>query len=98
MSFLSTKWQALAFALLSALSYPLLRYGVDLYTETGALFFYVLSFLITLWYLKRPSVKLIIANGLVISIGFLWKEYTIVNALFLPCFWLPRLYPQQRAH
>ena len=80
-AFFEDRWKALTVALLSVLSYPLLRYGVDLYTETWALFFYCLSLLLTLRYLKVPSKKLIIANALVISIGFLWKEYSVVTGI-----------------
>ena len=95
--FFGRKKQALAFALLAALSYPVLRYGVDLYTETGALFFYIASLLLTLRYLKAPSKKLIVANALVISLGFLWKEYSVVNAIIFGLLLLTeRIAPYER--
>ncbi len=64
-----------------ALSYPILKYGVDILTETGALSFYVWSLLLTLKYLKAPSWRLLLANAAVVTIGFMWKEYVIVAAL-----------------
>jgi hypothetical protein len=68
-------------ALIGALSYPMLRYGVDLYTETGAQFFYVLSLLFTLLYLRAPSRKMLLWNALALGIGFLWKEYSVVAGI-----------------
>ncbi len=68
-------------AIYVALSYPILKYGVELLTETGALFFYVLSLYYTLRYLKMPSMKLVITNAAIVTIGFLWKEYSIVSAV-----------------
>ncbi|MHB8660821.1 MAG: hypothetical protein ACYC75_02720 [Minisyncoccota bacterium] len=79
--FFEDRWLAFIAALLGALSYPILRYGVDLYTETGAQFFYVLSLVLTLLFIKRPSRKLLIANGLALGIGLLWKEYSVVAGL-----------------
>lgn len=79
--FFEDRWLAFISALLGALSYPILRYGVDLYTETGAQFFYVLSLVLTLLYLKSPSRKWLIWNALAIGIGFLWKEYSVVAGL-----------------
>ncbi|MEJ0053539.1 MAG: glycosyltransferase family 39 protein [bacterium] len=68
-------------ALLLGASYPVLRYGVDLYTETGALFFCVLSFALTLRYLRAPGWRVLLINSAVITLGFLWKEYSAVAAL-----------------
>ncbi len=64
-----------------ALSYPILKYGVDILTETGALFFYTASLILTLRYIKSPSWKLMLVNAAVVTIGFLWKEYSIVSAI-----------------
>jgi hypothetical protein len=68
-------------ALLSALSYPVLKYGVEINAETGALFFYVLSLYLTVRFLKQPRGTIFLANVLVITLGFLWKEYSIVAAI-----------------
>ncbi|HVW82871.1 MAG TPA: hypothetical protein VHC68_02940 [Candidatus Paceibacterota bacterium] len=59
-------------------SYPVLRYGLDLYTETGALFFYILALTLTLLYLRAPARRILYANIAVVTIGALWKEYSIV--------------------
>lgn len=83
LAYLYFKNRRLAFfaALLGALSYPLLRYGLDLYTETGALFFYVLSLALTLIYIQTPSRRILCINALVIGIGLIWKEYSVVAGL-----------------
>jgi hypothetical protein len=79
--FFKDRWLAFIATMLGALSYPILRYGVDLYTETGAQFFYVFSLVLTLLYIKLPSRKLLLANGLALGIGLLWKEYSLVAGL-----------------
>jgi hypothetical protein len=76
--FFENKKLALMAALLGAISYPMLRYGLDLYTETGAQFFYVLSLFFMLRYMKQPSTPRLIYGALAIGVGLLWKEYTVV--------------------
>ncbi len=66
---------------LSALSYPILKYGVDLTTETGAIFFYVISLWLTLRFVREPRRDLFWWNVAAIALGFLWKEYSIVAAI-----------------
>jgi hypothetical protein len=80
-AFFRDRFAAVCVALLGALSYPLLRYGVDLYTETGALFLFVLSLYLLLHYAKEPSARLVMANASVIGIALLWKEYSVVAGL-----------------
>ncbi len=80
-AFFGMRREALFVALLGTLSYPMLRYGLDLYTETGAMAFYCLALLLTLWYLKNSSRKLVILSALSVGIGFLWKEYSVVTGL-----------------
>jgi 4-amino-4-deoxy-L-arabinose transferase-like glycosyltransferase len=64
--------------LLTALSYPLLKYGIDALIETGALFFYVLALWLALRFAKQPNwPRLLLAVASVI-VGFLWKEYSAV--------------------
>ena len=67
--------------LMVSLSYPMLKYGVDIFTETGAVFFYVLSLLYTLRMLRTPRLSLVILNALAVGIGFLWKEYSVVAGI-----------------
>jgi hypothetical protein len=76
--FFENRTAALFAALLGAVSYPMLRYGLDLYTETGAHFFYVLALFYMLRYLKAPSYTKVVTAGLVIGVGLLWKEYSAV--------------------
>jgi len=67
--------------LLSAFSYPMLKYGLDVYTETGAWCMYALSLWLTIKFLRSPSRSIFFANVALITIGFLWKEYIIVAAV-----------------
>jgi hypothetical protein len=68
---------------LFALSYPMLRYGLDAYTETGALLFYILALTGTWHFLKKPTWKSLIFTLVVAVLGFLWKEYVIVAILII---------------
>lgn len=79
--FLEDTFLAMLTTALSVFSYPVLKYGLDVYTETGSWFTYALSLWLTLLFLKRPSSALFAANVLVITLGFLWKEYVIVAAI-----------------
>ncbi len=78
--FFEDRFTATVFVVLTAFSYPVLKYGIDVYTETGAWLSYVLSLYLTLRFLKRPSKSLFLANVAVVTVGFLWKEYVIVSA------------------
>jgi len=66
---------------LSAFSYPVLKYGLDVYTETGAWFMYVLSLWLTVTFLRTPSRAIFFANVALITVGFLWKEYIVIAAI-----------------
>ncbi|QQG37886.1 MAG: glycosyltransferase family 39 protein [Candidatus Kaiserbacteria bacterium] len=74
---------AFLLTLMSALSYPVLKYGVDVLTETGAWFFFVLSLWLTVRFLREPRPGLFLLNALVVAVGFLWKEYSIVGGAIL---------------
>jgi hypothetical protein len=75
--------QALIGAILFLTSYPMLQYGIAFMTDLGGWFFFALSVYLTLLFLKRPSYKLIIINGLISAIGFLTKEYVAPAGVFL---------------
>jgi hypothetical protein len=79
--FFRERTYAVYFVLLSALSYPVLKYGIDVYTETGALFFYVLSLYFTLRFSRNASHKLFLVNICTIAVGFMWKEYSVVSGI-----------------
>lgn len=74
---------AVVAVLLSGLSYPILKYGIEVYVETGALFFYVLSLLLTLRFMRAPSARLYLLNVVVVTAGSLWKEYAVVAGAVL---------------
>ena len=81
--FFDDRYLAILLSLMSLLSYPVLRYGVDILTETGGWFFYALSLWLTLKFLKEPRKSFFFANVFVIVLGFLWKEYSVVaGAIF----------------
>lgn len=79
--FFNDRFRAVLVTSLLTLSYPVLKYGVELNIETGAWFFYVLSLWLTVKFLKSPVRLIFLANAAVITIGFLWKEYSIVSAI-----------------
>jgi len=62
-------------------SYPLVKYGLDSYTETGAWFLYILGLYLTYLFYKSPSIKLALINTLIFCLGFFWKEYAAINVL-----------------
>ncbi len=72
---------AVYFVLLIALSYPILKYGIDVYMESGALFFYVFSLYLTLRFAKTPSNTLLVANIATVALGFMMKEYSVVSGV-----------------
>ncbi len=79
--FLWDRFLAASATLLVVLSYPVLKYGLDLLTETGGLFFYIISLWLTLKFIAKPSRHIFLWNAALITIGFLWKEYSIVAAV-----------------
>lgn len=87
------KKESVLLSLILGASYPVLKYGIDLYTETGAWFFYIFSLVLTLGYLRAPSWRILLANTAILTIGFLWKEYSAVSAIIfgLAIFFHPEL-------
>lgn len=73
--------QALVGTVFFSLSYPMLRYGLDLYSETGALLFYVAGLLGVLMFLRKPSYETLLLNVVIAIFGFLWKEYSAVHCV-----------------
>jgi hypothetical protein len=62
-------------------SYPMMRYGLDSYTETGAWALYVAGLYYTYLFYKAPSIRLAMINTAVFCLGFFWKEYTSINII-----------------
>jgi hypothetical protein len=90
--FLKDDILALLGTLLFIFSYPMLKYGLDLYVETGAWFFYILGLYLTLRFVQQPSLQVLGAHCAVVIIGFLWKEYSVVNYVIFNLILL--LYPE----
>lgn len=63
------------------LGYPMLRYGVDLFIETGSLFFVVSGLYLALHFLKKPTKKVLFFNLFISVLGFFWKEYSIIHVI-----------------
>ncbi len=79
--FLKNRELAAYATLLVMLSYPVLKYGLELLTETGGLFFYIISLWLALCFVATPTWKLLLWNAVVVTVGFFWKEYAIVSAV-----------------
>ena len=77
------KKQAFVASVLFITSYPMLRYGLDLYTETGAWFFYVLGLYGAVLFYKTLSNKAFFLSLAAITLGVLWKEYAILAGVAL---------------
>lgn len=89
--FFNSKGRGLIGAILYLTAYPVIMYGIDLYTETGAWFFWVLSAYLSLIYFRRK--EYLYLNILVIILGMLWKEYSFIAwaLLLLTIFFHPQL-------
>lgn len=74
-------------------SYPLLFYGLDLYTETGAWLFHLIGLLYAArYFLVEASYRSVALSSLATTLGFLWKEYTVLSGLALVlCILLTRI-------
>lgn len=77
--FFHNERRAFAATLITLLTYPMLRYGLDAYTEVGSWFFYFAGLAATLSFLKQPSWKMLLLNAGIAAVGFLWKEYSIIH-------------------
>lgn len=78
-NFFQNERRALFATIITIVTYPMIRYGLDAYTETGAWFFYLAGLWSTLLFIKRPSMKLLLLNAAIASLGFLWKEYSVLH-------------------
>src|SRR3989344_1720911 len=80
-AFFEDTFPSVIVVLLSAFSYPVLKYGLDTYSETGAWFMYALSLWLALRFRRHPTAKLFLFNAILVTVGFLWKEYAILTAI-----------------
>ncbi len=81
-SFFRQKTFALYGTIILVTSYPLIFYGLDLYTETGAIFFYILALFGAWKYLTTDDRLFFWLTTITITLGMLWKEYSAVSGLF----------------
>jgi putative flippase GtrA len=76
-------------ATLIVTSFPIVKYGLDYLTETGAWTWYFLSLaLMVLWY-RTTATKWLWLLSVTLLCGVLWKEYAVLAGLtffFLVCF------------
>ncbi len=84
--FLKKRKEAFIGSVLYITSYPMLRYNLGLYTETGALFFHLLGIYFATKYYLKPNIKLVIYSSLAITVGFLLKEYAALAGISLVIF------------
>lgn len=81
--FIRDSYLALIGSILYITAYPLLKYGIELSTETGAHFLYLFAlFFICNWY-QRASQRDLVLAALLVAVGFLWKEYSALAGLVL---------------
>lgn len=79
--FLRERIVSFLITLLCIFSYPILKYGVELNSETGAIFFYTLSLLLSARFAAHPTINVFILNAVIVTAGFFWKEYSVVAAI-----------------
>ncbi|MFA5124400.1 MAG: glycosyltransferase [Patescibacteria group bacterium] len=81
--FFKNRGMALLGALIYISSYPLLKYGLDLFTESGAQLFWVLAAIGVIRFYKRPNNFNLFLTSLMVVVGMLWKEYSSLGMAFL---------------
>ncbi|MDO8601093.1 MAG: glycosyltransferase family 39 protein [bacterium] len=74
--------QALYGTILYGASYPMLAYGLAALTDLSGWFFFLLTVLLSLSFLKNPSFKTAFWPGLVAGFGMLFKESMAAAPLF----------------
>jgi hypothetical protein len=90
---------ALLGALLLLSAYPVLKYGLDTYTDLGSWVFYLGALLGIIVYAETPTHRNVLLTAIVIAIGLLWKEYSVLAGATLGLMILvqPRLTFAERA-
>ncbi len=70
-------------SLLFVCSYPMLRGGISMLVEAGAILSYVLAIYFIIKFYHRPILKYFLLANFIIIAGFMWKEYSaLAGALF----------------
>jgi len=76
-----SRTQAFVLSLLTVTSYPIFRYGLDYYTETGIWAFYFATLACAAAYMHNPLRRYVWIGSVCILLGLLWKEYILLAAL-----------------
>lgn len=79
--FWNSRSAGFAYAIIIATAYPILRYGLDSYVETGAWTLYLAALVGTLLWYKNPQTKWLWFTAVALLIGLLWKEYAVLAGL-----------------
>lgn len=79
--FFGSEKSGIVYMLWIMLSYPMLKYGLEMATDSIAWLFYFLStlFLVVYWLQKKESALWIAMIW--ITLGFFWKEYVVVSLI-----------------
>ncbi|MFH1894769.1 MAG: glycosyltransferase family 39 protein [Patescibacteria group bacterium] len=74
--------QAFLGAILFATAYPVLAYGIANLTDMSGWFFFLLSALLSVKFIKNPASKTVILAGLIAGFGMLFKESVAAALIF----------------
>ena len=74
--------QAFYGVVLYVAAYPMLAFGLAPLTDMPGWFFYLLSILIILNFLRKPQIKTVLLAGLVAGFGMLFKESMVAVPIF----------------
>ena len=79
--FFSKSGHAFLLSLIVVTSYPIVRYGVNYYTETGiwAIYFALLAAIMR--WVRKPSFVMLVFISMLLLAGLLWKEYAVLPGL-----------------
>lgn len=85
--FLKNREESFVGSLLYLGAYPLLLYGLDLYTETFAWLFHLAGlYYATRYYFGPQTFRPLLLSTALTTVGFLWKEYTVLSGVALVTF------------
>jgi len=72
---------ACALAIIVVTSYPIFRYGINYYTETGIWALYFATLAVIVRWMRAPSFQLLSVISMLLLLGLLWKEYAVLTGL-----------------
>lgn len=80
--FTTERFLAMLGTLVFLSTYPVLEYGLNLYSEMGAWLFFVVALLGIVRYYRDASWKNFIIATIAVAVGLLWKEYSVIPGIF----------------